>query len=377
MLFSRHLLRLFFAGLTSIERKEVCLWLLLYWAEFDISHSLEEVSRLLRRSFLILHYAQQVFLFRRLCTLLMPNSWLARSAEIKPKVRTRLSNLLDREVKLTRRVRRRLEVKIILTFCLLRRWHRIVLIHWHVLLLLLCRRLTLPNLLGDLRIVITSQMRGRLLGNTLPTVFGSYLLRRSAQLNAGYILPILEDLQQLFYRWPVLRIRHKNDADQISQFRGNSLVLLRHEILTIEDANLLRVLEWVKAERERKSDATKHPHVRLRVNPKLEEAINHLRRSIHHRREALIRLDGVVELVGRHRRMVSNAFVGRAKVAQPESLALRVEQYVLDLDVAVLDALCMHVGEATRHVLKNMYDLLFHKYAVIFNQQIEQSSTLA
>ena len=152
---------------------------MLLWAEFDISHSLEKVGWLIRRSFLFLHYAQQVFLFCRLRTLLMPNSWLARSTEIEPKVRTRLSNLLDREVKLTRRVGRRLKGEIILAFRLLRGWHRIALIHRHVLLLLLCCRLPLPNLLGDLRIVITSQMRGRLL-IYLPAVFGSYLLRRSA-----------------------------------------------------------------------------------------------------------------------------------------------------------------------------------------------------
>ena len=96
---------------------------MLLWAEFDIRHRLEEISRFVWRYFLLLNYAQQVFLFRRLHTLL--HRWLARSAKIEPKVRIRLLRnlLLAREVKLACRTSRRIKVEVILALRLLCRRH--------------------------------------------------------------------------------------------------------------------------------------------------------------------------------------------------------------------------------------------------------------
>lgn len=86
--------------------------------------------------------------------------------------------------------------------------------------------------------------------------------------------------------------------DQVPELLRNPIMVsIGHEILSIENAYFLSILKWMHEEAERKCNTTKHPNVSLGVHLELHVPVDHFRRAIHHRRELLVLLHLLIQLL--------------------------------------------------------------------------------
>ena len=171
-------------------------------------------------------------------------------------------------------------------------------------------------------------------------------------------MPILQDLQHLLDGWSLGRVRYQYNANQIAELVADAwilyLFLLWHEILCVQDAYLLGVLERMEAERQSEGDATEHPHVDLRVHAIAQVPVYHLGWSIHHRRESLVLLDLLVELSRSHAAWVRDVLAGRPKITEPERLRILIEEHILNFNISMLHLLRVHVLQAGADVFHDV-----------------------
>lgn len=117
-------------------------------------------------------------------------------------------------------------------------------------------------------------------------VFQTDLVGHFRELDSWYALPVIQDLQQLVDGWSVLRIRNQYDMYQIFELLTNPVIdvriILRHEVLGVQDTDFAALLIWVVVEGHREDDAAQHPDVDLGVHFVLHILVNHFWRPVHH-----------------------------------------------------------------------------------------------
>lgn len=149
-------------------------------------------------------------------------------------------------------------------------------------------------------------------------------------------------------------------------------IVHRHEVLRIEDANLSTILVWMIIEAQREDNTAEHPDVNLRVDPEFHVLVDHLGRSVHHGGVLLIVLELVLDVLrAGPLSMLQHRLARRSEIAKAECLVLLVKKYVLDLDIAMLYPLSVHVLQSAADVDKDVYDLLLLHLPVVLHDEIK------
>lgn len=136
-------------------------------------------------------------------------------------------------------------------------------------------------------------------------IFDLKLLCRGRQIDAGYALPVHNYLQDLRDVWSLFRIGHQQNPDQVPHLFGNPIVVLvRHEILRIEDSYFLNVLERVHEKAEGEEDTAEHPDICLGVDDVFHVLVDHFGRPVHHSGVLLKIFHHIIKMIGRALRWI-------------------------------------------------------------------------